>query len=769
MAAVIAAPLLAAHAQTPQCLAGVERASRVTPLLVQPLINAGEREVVPVRFPSPDGPLYIDESVLAQWGLVTQKMSLQDFSGARWLCVDGLGLAYRLDAAQLTMVLDFPLEMYGGSSASFAAEDRLPVTYARGGFFNYDLRFDRSLGSTAALPASLGANWEVGGFSQAGLFTSSFFTGNNDRGTIRLDTVLRRDDPDTITSWVLGDTFTRPGNYGAALRMGGIQYQRNFATAPLLITYPTGNVSGTAAVPSTVDIYIGNAKTYSTPVKPGAFSVSNLPVPVGAGNVRVVVRDVFGQETTAVVPYVRYDSMLKQGLHDFSYEAGLLRRDYAVKSNAYGDWAAVGTHRYGVTDALTVEGRAEAMADRGNIGGVVQVTMPVLGLVGVGAAASSGLGSGRLGKAYFQRTERDWSIGAAVEQRSPEYVDIAFEPGQIRTLGVRQFSASTRVGERNWVNVLGLRTTDTAGVFNTATIGWTFSLTRSATLSANLSRFSGSRPANTALSLTLSLPLGERDFATASAERRSDAAKADVLLEVSRNLLETDSFGYRALAGLQSDSRRIELGAFAQTGFGQFGIEAAENLGSRATRAFARGSVAAAGGEWRISRYLDQGFAIMKVADFPDVRVYSNGQPFGKTDARGVAVIPRIAGFVPTTVSFEAEDISLEGSFGESTRQLKVANRMGVVVDMGVVRRLSATLTLVEAGGKGVPAGASVRVGESEEDFPVARLGRVYVSGLVRGKPNALNVSIGERRCRATVDLPADFVSGTTLGSFTCQ
>jgi outer membrane usher protein len=769
MAAVIAAPIVAAHAQSPRCQAGMESASAVAPLLVQPLVNGGEREVAPVRYLAPDGPLYVGEQVLAQWGIAAAPASLLEFAGARWLCVESLGLRYQLNLAQLTLTLEFPLEMYGGSSASFTREDLIPVTYAPGAFFNYDLRFDRSLGSADTGPASLGANWEVGAFSRAGLFTSSFFSGNNGRGTIRLDTTLRRDDPDSITSLVAGDTFTRPGNYGAALRMAGLQYQRNFANAPLLITYPTGNVAGTAAVPSTVDIYIGNAKTYSTQVKPGAFSVSNLPVPVGAGNVRVVVRDVFGQETTAVVPYVRYDSMLRQGLHDFSYEAGVLRRDYAVKSNSYGDWAAVGTHRYGVTDQLTIEGRAEGMADRGNVGGVVQVTMPVLGLVGVGAAASSGIGNGRLGKAYFQRTERDWSIGAAVEQRTPEYVDIAFEPGQIRTLAVRQFSASTRIGERNWINVLGLRTTDTTGVFNTATLGWTYSLTRSATLSANLTRFSGSRPGNTVFSLTLSLPLGDRDFATASVERRSDAAKTDALLEVSRNLLETDSLGYRILAGQQSDSRRVELGAFAQTGFGQFGVEAAENLGSRATRAFARGSLAAAGGELRMSRYLDQGFAIVKVGDFPDVRIYSNGQAFGKTDANGVAVVPRMPAFVPTTISFEAEDISLEGSFGESARQLKVANRMGVVVDMRVVRRLSATLTLVEADGLGVPAGATVRIGEAEEDFPVARQGRVYVSGLVRGKPNPLHVTIGERVCRATVDLPAGFVSGTTLGSFPCQ
>jgi outer membrane usher protein len=519
-----------------------------------------------------------------------------------------------------------------------------------------------------------------------------------------------------------------------------------------------------------VDVYINNAKAYSTPVKPGPFSVQNLPVPVGAGNVRVVVRDVFGKESTAVVPYVRYDSMLKQGLHDFSYETGFLRRNYAVESNDYGDAAAIGTHRYGVTNWLTVEGHGERMADRGNLGGVVQVTMPVLGLVGVGAAASTGDGTGKLGKAFFQRTERNWTVGAAAQQQSQNYMDVASEPGRIRTLGTRQVSASARVGERHWLNALALRTTDQTGEFNTATLGWSYALAPSATLTANLSQFSGSlQPTNNVVSVLLALPLGPRDFATASVERRSNPSETNALLNVSRNLLETDSFGYRVLAGEQSDAGRLELGAFWRTGVGEFGVEAADSFDIRATRAYARGGVAAAGGEWRISRYLDQSFAMVKVADFPDVHVYANSQPVGKTDRSGVAVIPRLSGFLPNTITFEPEDIPLEGSFGDNAKPVKIANRMGVLVDMGVLRRLSATLTLVQANGRPVPAGAAVRIGDAEEEFPVARQGRAYVSGLELGQPNFLQVRIGERDCRATVRLPEGFTSGSTLGSFTCQ
>jgi outer membrane usher protein len=732
---------------------------------VQPIVNGEEREVIPVRFVAPAGPLYIGELPLKEWGIGPEKLSLLSFSGERWLCVEGIGLNYQLDPAQLSLTLDFPAELYAGSRASFAMEDRLPVTYARGGFLNYDLRYDRSGGIT-----SLGANWEIGAFARPGLFTSGFFSGNNDRGTTRLDTTFRRDDPERITSFIAGDTITRAGSYGASVRIGGLQYRRDFGTAPLLITYPSTDVGGTAVVPSTVDIYIGNAKAYSTQVRPGPFSLQNLPVPVGAGNVRVVVRDVFGKESAVVVPYVRYDSMLKEGLHDFSYEAGYLRRDYATRSNEYGDFAAVATHRYGLTNWLTLEGHAEAMADRGNLGGVVQVTMPVLGLVGIGGAASSGNGTGTLRKAFIQRNERDWSVGAAAQQQSRNYVDIASEPGQIRTLGTRQVSASARVTERNWLNALALRTNDQTGTFNTATLGWTFSLTPSTTLSAALSRFSGSlQETNKVFSVFLSMPLGERDYASVSLDRRTKPAETNLLLNLSRNLLETDSFGYRVLAGQQSDAKRLELGAFARTGFGEFGVEVADSFGIQASRAYARGGIAAAGGEWRISRYLDQSFAMVKVADFPDVRVYANSQPVGKTDASGIAVIPRLSGFLPNRITFEAEDIPLEGAFGDNAKQVKIANRMGVVVDMGVARSISATLTLVEASGRPVPAGALARVGEAADEFPVARRGRVYVSGLDRGKPNVLQVRIGERACRATVVLPADFASGSTLGSFTCQ
>jgi hypothetical protein len=82
----------------------------------------------------------------------------------------------------------------------------------------------------------------------------------------------------------------------------------------------------------------------------------------------------------------------------------------------------------------------------------------------------------------------------------------------------------------------------------------------------------------------------------ASFERRSDQPFNDMLLDVSRNLQETDSFGYRILTGQQSQAPRTEVGAFWRTGVGEFGMEAADAFDIKTTRAYARGGVAAAHG-----------------------------------------------------------------------------------------------------------------------------------------------------------------------------
>ncbi|KYB45530.1 hypothetical protein AB664_06960 [Brucella anthropi] len=60
---------------------------------------------------------------------------------------------------------------------------------------------------------------------------------------------------------------------------------------------PLPELSGSAAVPSTVDVYVDNAQRASRSVPSGPFSITNLPIVTGSGMARLVVRDALGRET----------------------------------------------------------------------------------------------------------------------------------------------------------------------------------------------------------------------------------------------------------------------------------------------------------------------------------------------------------------------------------------------------------------------------------------------------------------------------------------
>ena len=85
--------------------------------------------------------------------------------------------------------------------------------------------------------------------------------------------------------------------------MGGLQAQSNFSLRPDLITAPLPTLGGSAAVPSTVDVYVNNIKTFSQSVGAGPFSVSNVPLISGAGNAELVIRDSAGHEIKSTTPF----------------------------------------------------------------------------------------------------------------------------------------------------------------------------------------------------------------------------------------------------------------------------------------------------------------------------------------------------------------------------------------------------------------------------------------------------------------------------------
>ena len=76
--------------------------------------------------------------------------------------------------------------------------------------------------------------------------------------------------------------------------------------------------SASAAVPSTVEVYANQARTFSQEITGGPFNINNIPLNTGPGTMRIVLRDATGKETVTEYSYYNSTSLLAPGLFDYS-------------------------------------------------------------------------------------------------------------------------------------------------------------------------------------------------------------------------------------------------------------------------------------------------------------------------------------------------------------------------------------------------------------------------------------------------------------------
>jgi outer membrane usher protein len=223
---------------------------------------------------------------------------------------------------------------------------------------------------------------------------------------VRLDTKLTFSDQRALVTYRGGDLISGGLAWTRPVRLGGAQIQRDFALRPDLVTMPVPTLTGSAAVPATIDVFANNVRVFSWQVPSGPFEISDIPVVTGAGTTQLVVHDSLGRDTVTDVPFYASPTLLRGGLYDFSFETGFPRRYYGTLSNAYDDRPAlVGTLRYGLTDSLTLETHGEVSSELVNAG--VGAVFP-LGHVGVVSLAGAASRSDRSGALLAASVELAW-------------------------------------------------------------------------------------------------------------------------------------------------------------------------------------------------------------------------------------------------------------------------------------------------------------------------------------------------------------------------
>jgi len=713
-----------------------------------------------------DGRLLARGEDLQRWRLRVPGAAALRHDGEDWYSLDALpGLTYRVDESRQTLSVDAPPGLFS-ATALIGQDERfnVPPPAAPGGFVTYDLSVDRSDGSTHA-----GGLFDVNVFNAKGTGTNSVLARDTGTGShfVRLDTTWTQDRPAQLASLRIGDAISAAGSWGRSLLFGGLQWATNFATQPSLVTFPLPSASAEAVLPSTVDLFVNDTLRLSRDVPTGPFTIRDLPVVSGQGDARLVVRDQLGREQVITVPYYASPRLLRQGLHEYSYEMGFVRNNYGIESNDYGRFAAVATHRLGFSSTFTGEAHGELLREQQTVGVSGAWLWPTAGLFSASVAASHAeRGTGELFAFGFERQSRSLNIGGNVQLASQRFAQLGLQPDELAPRQVSQFFVGANAGGYGSLAASYIRQDyrDRDEV-ELANASYSIGLGKLGFLNFSVLRVL-SGETKTSYSLNFTHVLGELSSASVSAAH--DPTGSQAVVQMQRNLPPGDGIGYRLLAGATeaTKSQRVGAGLSVQNAVGLYTLEAARDQGENGYRAGTSGSVAILGGNVFASRQIGDAFAVVQVPDYPDVRVYADNQVVAHTDADGSALVPRLRPYQNNTIRIEQADLPMDAEIDALEQDAVPYLNSGVLLQIPVRRSRGALLTVILDNGEPLPSGAVVQIAGEKNEFPAGLKGEVYVTGLL--PDNRLRISWRGQSCEVVVPFPPTTDPLPHLGTYTC-
>jgi outer membrane usher protein len=709
--------------------------------------------------------IFVRADDLRRWRLPAECHEGIQHGGDTFCPLAGIaGLTYEADDAKGILAIHAPATLLAASHLSGVSRGiDQPTPSPPGAFVNYDFFAGRQSKGDTATSALL----ETGLFGRLGSGTNTLLSRRNSDGTqtTRLDTTWTRDEPDRMASLRLGDSISGTSGWGRSVRMGGVQWATNFATQPTFVTFPLPTIEGVAGAPSTVDYYVNDALRFRRDVPSGPFSIQDLPVITGAGEIRLVVRDLLGREQVISQPFYASGGILAKGLRDFSYELGFERNNYGLASNDYGRPMAVGTERRGLSNNITGEVHAELLQDQQTLGLSGDFLLGDLGLLSVSAAGShAGRGTGGLMELGFQRQSSHLSYGARSQFTTPGFVQLGYHaparpPRQMT-------SAFFSVGTTS-LGSLGINYTheDFRDREDIELVGASYSraLGRLGYLSLSALRFLGG-DGSTLVSMTFTAPLGSTGNVSVNGQTRAGSTGGTV--QYQRNLPTGSGVGYRLQAGLSPGNPDLAEVAL-QNDVGTYTLGAASSQDAHAYQASMRGGFALLAGKVFPSRHIDDSFAVVRVPGFSGVRVYADNQPIATTDEDGYALVPRLRSYQRNPIRIEQADLPMDADIQGLQVDAVPYYRSGLTLTFPVKPAHGAVVVIELQDGSFLPAGATVALQGNPSVFPVGYRGEAYLTGL--GPRNTLHASWRGQSCDMTVEYPTTDDPLPRIGPVICK
>ena len=700
--------------------------------------------------------------------------------GAELVALDSIpGLAARYDAAGQSLALQAddslrtPLALMTGSAVRAHAR----AAASPGALVNYN-GVAHGGGQGAAL-----AFLEVRAFNERGVFSSSGVATVARKGAggvssrfVRHDSFWTESDETTLRSWRLGDSITSSLSWNRALRIGGLQWSKRFALRPDLATFPMPSLGGSAAVPSSLALYVNGVQQYAAEVPGGPFILKQVGGVNGAGEAVLVTRDALGRVSSATLPLYVDARMLAAGLSEYSLEAGLPRAGFGVDSFGYrGAPVASASGRYGWSDTLTVEGHAELAPRLVNGGAGALLALGRFGVASANAAASRAAdGSGlQLGLGYQYVAARG-SIDLLSQRASARYRDLAAREGAPAPRAQDRAALALSLGANlsmntsyTWYRAGAEQRVARASAARVLALGLTRAFPGGVFGSLSAFRNTLDR-ASRGVYLSLSIALGERVAASAVAGRQNGIAQRSL------TVLGTPDLGGGAGWALQERRQGQEHVRAAQASYlgryGQVGVTAQSAASGGSFAVDGAGALVLMDGQLAATRSVGTGFAVVSTGGVADVPVLHENRIIGRTDASGHLLVPDLNANVGNVLAIDTTGLPVDRRVPTTTSIVNPRSLSGMLVRFPIEAYRAANVMLVDADGKPLAVGLPLLHRESGKRSMLGFDGLAFIDDLQAH--NHLEVSgagpQGAGRCSVDFAYTVDAGELPTIGPLRC-
>lgn len=629
---------------------------------------------------------------------------------------------------------------------------------------------------------SLNGETDLRAFSPLGVASSAFLvlagrpaTNTQSRVPfVRLDSTYTFADATHLRRFSAGDFINGSLSWTRPVRLTGLQIRTDLTMRPDLITFPLPTITGSASVPSTVDILANGNLVLSHQIDAGPFQVPQLPVVTGAGTVSLNVTNALGQQQTVNQSFYASAALLSPGLQAFSAQAGFVRLNWGAISNDFGSLAASGTYRRGLNSNVTVEATTETTGQGLMAGGGLVLNAANLGVVNFALAGSGGGGSGTRFVFGMQRIAQRLSMGASAIFATSHFHDLASQNGN--PIPKQQISANlglsfTKFGSLGVAYAgIDLVSAPRSSALDASqpehshvvSASYTLQLRRYSLTATDFRDFSNNSKSGVVFGIAI--PLHKR--ATVSAAMSSSGAVQQ--FEMQRSVTSVGDWGYQAfLSGGDSQHAFVEVQHKSVNSLVSFGLDHTAN--QTVAVAESQGSLSLIDHALFPANFITDSFAIVDTSGLAHVHVQQENREVGTTNGHGRLLVPDLRSYDLNHLSIQANDIPLDSSIENPVQEVRPQDHSGLVVHFPIRLSHGAIVRLTDENGADLPLSSVITLLATQGRFPVGYDGQAYLQDLQNHNVVTVTIGGGGGHCSVAFDYRALPGEIPVIGPLTCK